>query len=158
MDCYSSEHTLSKADFVCQPSVKHVSSSLQNITSSIYYNCNILSLIILFINWHLEFQNVMIHFPLALMALPEPTIYWNLQFLNHLIIIKTMILPPRACMTVGNFGYHVWTLWCSCSLKTFNLFGFLTFWHWAYLMKIFTFLILKNVFYVYRSFTKLIWL
>ena len=33
--------------------------------------------------------------------------YWNLQFLNHVIINKTKVLLPQTYVTLANFGYPV---------------------------------------------------
>jgi hypothetical protein len=33
--------------------------------------------------------------------------YWNLQFLNNVIINKTKVLLPQVWVTLAVFGYHV---------------------------------------------------
>jgi len=33
--------------------------------------------------------------------------YWNLQFINNVIINKTMVLIPHVYVTLANFGYPV---------------------------------------------------
>ena len=73
---------------------------------------------------------------LALSWLIRYTYYWNLQFLNNLIINHTKVIFTQALVTLANFGYTVDAPWSTCFPRTFNLFGFPIFWSiWAYLMK-----------------------
>ena len=41
--------------------------------------------------------------------------YWNLQFLNNVIINKTKVFLPQTYVTMAGFGYHVW-FYCSQNL------------------------------------------
>jgi len=40
--------------------------------------------------------------------------YWNLQFLNNVIIIHTKVLLPQTQMTLADFGCPVYVLWFYC--------------------------------------------
>jgi hypothetical protein len=57
--------------------------------------------------------------------------FWNLQFLNNVIINKTNVPHRHAEVTLGDFGYPVLSLWFYCS-QNFKLFGFLICRFWVY--------------------------
>ena len=61
--------------------------------------------------------------------------HWHLQFLNHVIIIKTKVLLPQTYLTLADVGGTVQSF-RFLALKDFKLFGFLIFWFWEYLMKV----------------------
>ena len=48
----------------------------------------------------------------------------NLQFLNHVIIIKTNVLLPQTLMTLDHFSYSVHVLWFSWSERLLNHLAF----------------------------------
>ena len=58
--------------------------------------------------------------------------YWNLQFLNNIIINKTKVLLLQAQVTLADFGYFVYALWFYCS-QSVTLFDFAIFQFWSYL-------------------------
>jgi hypothetical protein len=41
--------------------------------------------------------------------------FWNLQFLNHVIIFKTKVLLLDAYMTLADFVCLVYDIWLNCS-------------------------------------------
>ena len=46
------------------------------------------------------------------------------DFLNNVIIIKTKVPLPLEYMTVADFGYYVYALWCYCSQTLLNYLAF----------------------------------
>jgi hypothetical protein len=64
--------------------------------------------------------------------------YWNLQFSNNVIIIKTKVLLLRTYLTLADVGCDVSGFLFSCLgplvlllLKTYKLFGFPIFWFFS---------------------------
>jgi hypothetical protein len=51
-------------------------------------------------------------------------LYWNLEYLNNVIIITTKVLLSQTDVTLADFGYPAYVLWFSCSQRFLNYFGF----------------------------------
>ena len=62
--------------------------------------------------------------------------FWNLQFLNNLIIIKAKDPLPQAYMTLSDFGCPGWSLWYYCSQECWDYLVYQSFdfehtwWRW----------------------------
>ena len=50
--------------------------------------------------------------------------YWNIQFLNNVIIIKTKVLLPQASMDMSDFDYSVFLLqkYVFLVIRVFNVY------------------------------------
>jgi hypothetical protein len=59
----------------------------------------------------------------------------NVQFLNHVINIKTKVLVPQVYMILAGLLLSCLDPLVVLLTKTFTLFGFRIFWLWAYLIK-----------------------
>ena len=63
--------------------------------------------------------------------------YWNLQFINSVIIIKTKMYLNEALVTLPDIWYPVFVLWYYCCQILLKLFWFSwSFWLLAYLMNV----------------------
>ena len=53
--------------------------------------------------------------------------YWNLQFINNVIITNTKVPIPQAYVTLDDFGYRAYILWVYCSQTLYNDLAFQSF-------------------------------